>query len=633
MDEMNFNPSGGMNQPAPIMSNQIGEEQVKKLLRELQKYKAGKSITERRIVAAENWWKLRNTTEESYSSRVLSVNHFNSQSGWLHNVITNKQADAIEAFPSAVVQPREKGDRAEASILTSIIPCILEANEFEDTYDDVMLQKMKFGTGVYKVTWDKDKLNGLGDISICSQSILNMFWEPGIEDIQKSRYVFTTELVDKDALEEMYPDLKDKLKGNDIISTRFLYDDPVSNENKVTVVECYYHRYSGSKKILHYVKFVGNNIIYATENDPQAAQRGLYDHGMYPFIIDPLFKIEGSICGYGYTDLCKNPQTVIDMLNTSFVKNAMAGATPRFFSRSDGSINEEEFTDLTRSLVHADGNLGDDSLKPIQHYPLDGVYVSFFDRIINELRETSGNTETATGSTNSGVTAASAIAALQQASGKLSRASTRQSYRSYSSLVKLVIELIRQFYDLPRQFRIVGQYGMEQYVTYSNQGLQPQNQGMAFGMDMGYRLPEFDISVSAQKKNAYTSVAQNEMAIQFYQLGFFNPQNVDQSLACIEMMDFDGKDELAQKLAQNGTMYQKLIQYMQLAISLAQKFQPELVQGLAGDIQQYMGGGAPAGAVSTPELTTLSDAQGEKEPTNVANAKARAASASQPGGK
>ena len=34
-----------------------------------------------------------------------------------------------------------------------------------------MWSKAKFGTGVYKVTWDKDKLNGLGDISVEQVSV------------------------------------------------------------------------------------------------------------------------------------------------------------------------------------------------------------------------------------------------------------------------------------------------------------------------------------------------------------------------------------------------------------------------------------------------------------------------------
>ena len=308
---------------------------------------------------------------------------------------------------------------------------------------------------------------------------------------------------------------------------------------------------------------------------------------MYPYVFDALFPIEGSPCGYGFVDLCRTPQTTIDLLNTSFVKNAMAGATPRYFSRGDGSVNEEEFLDLSKAIVHG-SNVSEDALRVIQHNPLDSNYINVLDRTIQELRETSGNTETSTGNIASGVTAASAIAALQEASGKGSKDSTRAAYRAYSAIIELCIELIRQFYDMPRKFRILGQYGAEQYISYTNAGIQPQHQGNDFGQDMGFRLPVFDIKVSAQKKNVYTKVTQNELAIQFFSMGFFNPQMTDQALMCLEMMDFEGREALMQKIALNGTVYQKLNHYMQLSLALAGEYQRQsLMQSFTPKFIRY----------------------------------------------
>lgn len=620
------------------MAQPIGTEQISKLTQILQKYKAGKARTEHRIVASENWWKLRNSAEEMGESDTMTVSRYKSASGWLHNVVVSKHADAMEAYPEPNILPREEADKAEAAMLSSIIPCVLEQNAFEETYSDAAWQKLKTGTGAYKVTWSPDKLNGLGDITISRVNLLNLFWEPGITDIQRSRYFFHTELVDKDVLEEQYPQLEGQLGGQSIIATRFLYDDSVSTDGKVTVIECYYHKLAGGRSTLQYVKYVGDKVLYATENVPGMAQRGLYDHGLYPYVFDPLFPIEGSPCGYGFVDICRSPQTTIDMLNTSFVKNAMAGAAPRFFKRADGGINEEEFLDLNKTIVNVNGNLGEDSLREIPHATLDGVYVNFLDRVIQELRETSGNTETSTGSgTPSGVTAASAIAALQEASGKGSRDANLASYRAYTQIINLCIELIRQFYDLPRQFRIVGQHGMEQFVSYTNEGLRPQPQGSAFGIDMGYRLPVFDIKVSAQKKNVYTKVSQNELALQFFQMGFFNPQLTDQALMCLELMDFDGKDGVIQKVGQNGTMFRKLSQYMQLALTLAAKAAPEMVEGLSSDIMQTLGVApqpAPTGGAALPQTLPESDALGgtvgKGEHPAVEKARAQSLGASQP---
>ena len=603
----------------------------------LQKYKAGKHSVERRTIAAENWWKLRNQAEERKTSEGLSG--FQAVSGWLHNVIVSKHADAMEAYPEPSILPREAGDRQEAAVLSKIIPVILEQNEFEKTYSDAMWQKLKTGTGVYKVYWDAEKLNGLGDIAIERVDLLNLFWEPGTADIQDSPYFFHTRLENNRELEEAYPQLKGQLKGTGFLASRFLYDDAVSTEGKSTVVDVYYKRKEQGRTLLHYCKYVGDRLLYSTENMrmlklraltgelPEEAPQGgggLYEHGLYPFVFDSLFPIEGSPCGYGFIDLCQNSQTQIDMMQTAFIKNTMVGSVPRYFQRVDGAINEEEFLDLNNPIIHVSGNLGQDSLRTVDYRPLSGNYIDMRTSVINELRETSGNTETSVGLVSSGVTAASAIAALQEASGKGSRDATRSSYRAYGKIISLCIELIRQFYELPRQFRITGNMGVECFIDYSNQGLLPQSQSFR-GIELGMRLPVFDIKVIPQKSSSYTRLSQNELALQFYQLGFFSPNQADQALACMSMMEFEGKDELMQRICANGTMQRKLSMFQQYALAMTEKYEPEraaeLMSSITGD-----------GGIVRRSRSSLKE-RGTGEDSRVAQARSRAQSVSQPGGR
>lgn len=620
----------------------IGKEQLKKFTKVLREYKAGKARTEARVIASEQWWKLRNTVEERKESEIGADGGFTSVSAWLHNVISSKHADAIESYPEPNILPREEGDKAEAQMLSSIIPCILEQNSFDDVYDKAMWQKMKSGTGLYKVIWDKNLLGGLGDIRVDNVSLLNVYWEPGVTDIQKSRYFFQTELVDKDILVNKYPKLEGNLKSSGLISARFLYDDTVNTANKATVIEVYYHVQQQGRKVLHYCKYVEDQVLYATENEQgpvtdregnvlaePMGQTGLYDHGMYPYVFDPLFPIEGSPCGYGFVDLGRNPQTAIDLMNTAFVKNCVVGAIPRFLTaQEDSNINEKELLDTKNPIVHFKGNIDEMSLRQLPHNSLDGNYLNLLDRYVQEMRETTGNTETSNGNIASGVTAASAIAALQEASGKGSRDSNQASYRAYAKIVKLCIELVRQFYDIPRKFRIVGEYGASQFVTYSNQNLMQRQFGVTG--EMGYRKPEFDIKVSPQKRNIYTKVSNNEMALQFFQLGFFNPQIADQALMCMDIMDFDGKETIMQKISQNARMFQMLTFYVQQCLMMANMTgNTALAQQAAADMQMYMGGMVQAGYGGT-DLARLSQEMNPEESGITQKARARTANATKP---
>ena len=254
------------------------------------------------------------------------------------------------------------------------------------------------------------------------------------------------------------------------------------------------------------------------------------------------------------------------------------GAAPRYFSRLDGNVKETEFLDLSKPIVHVGGNLDDATLRPVEYNPLSPVYVNVLQDTIQELRETTGNTETSTGNVNSGVTAAAAIAALQRASGKGSRDASRGSYRAFSRLITMCVELIRQFYDLPRKFRILGEDGAQQFITYSNEHLKTQNPGE----DFSARKPVFDIRIRAQQKNDYSAMAQNELAIQLYQLGMFQPKMADQALMCLEMMDFEGKDTLIRKISQGVQREKKLAEYMDLARNLAGE--PALQQAIDADL-------------------------------------------------
>ena len=581
----------------------------------LQKYKAGKQSLERRVIAAENWWKLRNRFEEDKRPGAASSGDFRAVSGWLHNVIVSKHADAMEAYPEPVILPREPDDRAEAELLSAVVPCILEQNAFERTWSDAMWQKLKTGTAAYRVGWDPDKLGGLGDISIERVDLLNLFWEPGIADIQRSKFVFFTHLEDNDELEEEFPQLRGRLRGNPFTATRFLYDDAVSLDGKSTVVEAYYRRKRAGRTVLHYVKYVGDTVLYSTEEgegdttvgdgteavpcevDSAIAPNaiGLYAHGRYPFVLDPLFPVEGSPCGYGFVDLCHNNQTAIDLMRSAIIKNTVVGATPRYFQRIDGSVNEEEFADLGRSLVHVSGNLGEDSLRQIGFSPLSGVYMDVLNSSIQELRETSGNTETSTGNISSGVTAASAIAALQEASGKGSRDSTRSSYIAYAQIVELCIELIRQFYGLPRSFRIAGRAGAEEYIRFSNAGLCPRPQ------PFGAALPVFDVKVSAQKRNAYSRLSQNELAMELYRMGIFDEGKEQEALSCLRMMEFDGRDELIGRITASMGLREKLDElqkYKALALAFARRYRPDMAEGLGVAVDPSLG--APSEATAAP---------------------------------
>ncbi len=582
------------------MKPKIDTSEIRKASEILRKYKEGKARLEQKIIANEEFWKLR---QWNYMND--GTDDFKPATAWLWSCIQSRYSDAMDSYPTCNFLPRQEDDKAEAQRLSSIVPIILEQNRYEDVYADVVWYTLKHGGSIQGIFWDGSKHNGLGDIAVKKIDFINFFWEPGITDIQESQNVFNTELVSNSILEQRYPQCVGKLGSKNITLAKYLYDDRVDTADKSVVVDWYYHIYVNGKKTLQYVKFVNDVVLYATENeisgqekvtvDPQTgipltvplseplAKRGLYDHALYPFVTMALYPIEGSICGYGLTDIGRDTQIQIDQLNKAITDNSIEGALPRFFIRDDGSINIREYNDKSKKFVRVEGSLGEENIRPIDSKPLDTIYVNFLNQKIEELKYVTSNQDSNNGVAPSGITAASAIAALQETAGKNARSTNKAFHRAYREVCYQILELIRQFYDVPRTFRINPDGMKDTFIEYDNSSLVPQGQ-MTMGIDIGLRVPEFDIDVTSEKASPYKKMEINEMALSFYNAGFFNPNMTDQALACLSMMDFTKKEEIMQKIRENGTMAEMLVLYQRLALQLANQISPEMGEQVANQI-------------------------------------------------
>nr|DAJ22688.1 MAG TPA: portal protein [Siphoviridae sp. cttZS1] len=490
-------------------------------------------------------------------------------SGWLFNSIANKHADAMDNYPAPNVLPRAADDEQTARVLSSILPVVLEQADYEQVYSDTWWRKLKQGTGVKGVFWDPAKRSGLGDIAIESVDILMLYWEPGVMDVQESANLFSLRLEDNDQLKARWPQL-DGHTGSTLEVAKYVHDEHIDTTDKSVVVDWYYKKARPEgEPLLHYCKFCNGIVLYASENDPQYADRGFYDHGLYPFVFDPLFMEEDSPAGFGYIDVMKDTQTAIDEMNHAMDENIKLAAKPRFLLSDAAGVNEEELADWSRDIVHVAGALRDGILTPLQTAGLQGNCISYRDARVAELKEISGNRDVSQGGTTSGLTAASAIAALQEAGSKLSRDMLKSAYRAFAKECYLIIELMRQFYDEERVYRITGPTGQTEFVPFSGQQLRAQPGGMVGGVELGSREPVFDITVSAAKKSTFNRLSQNETAKECYQLGFFAPANADAALAALDMMDFEGIEKVRERVQQNGTLYQQLQQAMEQVQKMA----------------------------------------------------------------
>ena len=589
-------------QPEPgQMLTKIGEKEVEDAISTLTKYKAGKANLERQIVENEEWYRLRHwdviRKAKAADKENASTIQPEPSSGWLFNSILNKHADAMDNYPEPIVLPREKSDEQSARLLTSILPVVMENCRFEQAYSNNWWAKLKHGVAAYGVFWNTKKDNGLGDVDIKDIDILKIFWEPGIKNIQDSRNLFIVELVDTDLLEQQYPDRKDKLSGNTIDVTEYKYDDAVDTSGKSLVVDWYYKITDKTgRTVLHFCKFVGKEILFASENDPTYAERGFYDHGLYPVVFDVLYPVAGTPVGFGLVSICKDPQLYIDKLSQNIMETSLMGSKKRFFVSNSTNIRKEDLLDWNNPIIPVEGDLSEMRIREVQVNTLAPIYYQVMQGKIEEMKDTSANRDVNSGGTSSGVSAASAIAALQEAGNKSSRDMISASYRSFSEIVELVIELMRQFYDETRSFRITGQTpGEYQFANMNNAILKDVPNGTSASGEQLYREPIFDLKIKAQKKSPFSRMEQNERAKELYGLGFFNPERAQEALGALEMMDFEGIDKVKEQASQGQTLLNVVQQMSQQMQQMAQIISQFTGTPMGGEAQApEAGGAAPA---------------------------------------
>lgn len=618
----------------------IGEEDVQKAFERLKEYQKGKAFIDEKATENQEWWRMRHWSQiqQKNTSR---LDDEKPTSAWLFNSIINKHADIMDNYPKPNVLPREQNDEQDARALSEILPVVLERNGYEKVYSKTAYDYIIDGGCVTGVFWDNTKNDGMGDITIKQVDVHNIFWKPGIDDIQESPEVFTVAMVDNDILVKQYPQLDGKV-GTDLTKAEYIHDDYIKNDDVSYVVDWYYKKAvleqvvadpaTGEmllrpKNILHYCKFCNGEVLYASENE-RGMEDGFYNHGKFPFVFDVLFPVKDTPWGFGYVDVMQNPQMYIDALDQIITKNAFMAGEPRYFVREDAGINMDDFTDFSKPLIKFAGGNIDDVIKKIEVPTIPAFVVNHKLNKTEELKETSGNRDFSQGSTQSGVTAASAIAALQEAGSKLSRDMIRNRYTGHQEVNYLVIELIRQFYTEPRAFRVDDKNGEYKFVEYDNSNINEQQDGET------RRRPIFDIKVVAEKQSPFSRAAQNETAKELYGLGLFNPQMAEPALVCLDMMEFEGKESIKQQVQQNSLLMQQ-VQAMQQAIMSFDAAYPQfglavaagLAQPQATAAQAAQGGGAKK-QDGTPEERA---AKADTDSTKTAKARTKAAKQAQVG--
>lgn len=473
------------------------------------------------------------------------------KTAYILSAVENKYADYLDNLPAPNFLAREDSDEETARVLSKIVPAQLDMSGFREAYKRAARQKLICGTGIYGIFYDRAEQ----EIVIKSLDIMNIFCDMNVTDVQKSQFLFITDIIDNEILKETYPEYTELFCG-DVSAPGYENDRQLYDASEV--IDCYYKKHGR----VHLIKFCHETVIATSED---IYEDGLYDHGKFPVIFDVMYPEADNPFGFGLVDTTRNPQIYIDKLDGAILKNAMLTASPRWFINRNADINTDQFADMSQEIIEAN-NVSEETIRRVDMGTIPTAIMQHRNQKILELKEVAANRDVSAGGTTGGVTAASAITALQEAGDKQSRALISDSFDAYKEIVKMVVELMRQFFDRDRVYRVANTDGTSEYRSFSKEQLvaaEPERDALGFPIDTHYRRIEFDIDIVPQKQNSFRRETNNQTILALWNGGFFAPQNLEMAMLALPFFQFDGKDAVVAAVSKKLEETQQQVQQVQ----------------------------------------------------------------------
>ncbi len=439
----------------------------------------------------------------------------------LWSTLDNLHADLTEACPRAVVQAQTAADRDRAATVNALLRSLLKRNGFPRVWHDLTGGMLRQGTDVLEVAWDPTLAGGLGDVALRRHAIGEFLFDPGAATLDDCEAVIHHRWESFDSLLARYPHA----------AARMVRDAGSPDGERALVFDLWWREpepedaLGGQRWRVLWCRVAAGAVVGATPFGPDGRRVSVYDHGQYPFVVLPYDRLEGSLYGLGIIDRFKQAQWMVDLTDQMVLKNMMVSARNKLLVADGAGVDMDALTDWRTDVIRA-RDISDDAVRWFDKQPFAAGQMEYASQKMEQMKRESGQNEFARGEANSGVTAAAAIEALQEAAGKRSRKRIDCLYADCERAFRLALRVMSQFYTERRQFTLAldgmveaGEVGPEHFLT-------------ADGTQIDY-----DLNLTAERAPAYRSAAHNEQVLAMVKAGLLPPS------VGLQLMDFDRRDE------------------------------------------------------------------------------------------
>lgn len=399
------------------------------------------------------------------------------------------------------VDPREPGDKPFCDQVRTIADFIKDKNKMYRKIEVHERRREMTGTGIFRVLWNFDKLEGKGLPIIEPIHPSKLFIDPAITDvydIQEAQYIIEAKAKSIYSAKMEY--------GDDIADCIIANYDPIENLIQNSEEEQYVHllvwtRYKENGKIkLRLVEMSADGVILKDtkkelkkvsekreneliEKQTKLLEQGktkeaselkaeeleLFPNSKYPYFLTPDMYRENTVWAKASAELVLPISDQIDELDDSILRNARLTGNPIPIIETSSGIDAEKVTNTPGQTIVANNINGMKWLQPpnIPQYLIE----KRADTINNDKTIVTRFSDQMIGKQQAGVGTATESLALQNSGNSMIEHKKGLLQETLSEVFEYAIELALLNWNTTMIFRIVGEDGKDKFTSFNPDGL------------------------------------------------------------------------------------------------------------------------------------------------------------------
>ena len=455
----------------------------------------------------------------------------------LKSTFNNCVADQMDNVMEARMLPELPEFQELVDDINDVVGYIYELNNYPQLYRMRVQDYLSTGTAVTQIMWDKDMNGGKGDIAFIRVPVEQFLWDPAEANLQDSRAVMKVSWHPLSWYKANYPDVAQYINADehsaDAVGEQDNQEELGADEAKAMLVEYWWRTYDVATR-RHEI-----NVAYCAGRCLLDKYEKVYAHGLYPFVLDVYTEIEGLPVGEGLVMELAPMMRYVNRYAHYMDINIRAAAKIRLLVNRAAGIDTRDLANWDNDIIGGD-RIDEQAVRFMQSPPLTNLALNQMYQMQTDIKQDSGQNQFTRGETTGGVTAATAISALQEAGGKQARMRTETLKFGFKRITEQVLWLISEFYDDKRMILITGR---DEDVQPS-QRVVDARAARLMGREHGsVPPPPYTVRIQVQRRSPNAISDQNNLIIDAYKMSAEGGQMFPLS-ALFRLLNIDAKDRM-----------------------------------------------------------------------------------------